>query len=84
MHRSYYPVSYTHLDVYKRQLVGNRQTASYDSRFALGESSVQHERAVGNMDAILFRREVRLLRFQAETYVLFIATKNVVSKKARS
>ena len=49
-------------------LVGNRQTASYDSRSALGESSVQHERAVGNMDTILIRLKVRHLRFQFQHF----------------
>ena len=40
-------------------IVDNRQTASHDSRSAFGESAVQEQRTVGNMDAILLRREVR-------------------------
>ena len=40
-------------------IIADRQTASHDSRSAFGESAVQEQRTVGNMDAILLRREVR-------------------------
>ena len=39
-------------------IVGNRQTASHDSQSALGKCAIQKERTVGNMNAILLRREV--------------------------
>ena len=35
---------------------------------AFGESAVQEQRTVGNMDAILLRREVRHLRFQFQHF----------------
>ena len=49
-------------------IIADRQTASHDSRSAFGESAVQEQRTVGNMDAILLRREVRHLRFQFQHF----------------
>ena len=41
---SYYPVSYTHLDVYKRQNISHTQTDDADPLIAVGKFSVFHSR----------------------------------------